>query len=157
MSIFASQTAATIPIPFDQPHTVTIRTLTGREVEAAQLAHATSVAAGGARHWAARFRRLLEKAAQAGQDATKVTGMNESDVLSSIQDPLTGFDRYALLAGLTAWTYPTPITEPSEREAAFGDLVDDAVEFFATEILRKTKPALFATSVEDAETIRKNG
>lgn len=140
MSIFASATQATIPIPFDPPHTVTARKLTGREVEVAQEAHAGSIASGRSRAWAQTFRRMLEK------------GASDPDVLKAIADPLTGYDRFSIVrAGLVAWSYQQPIT-PTDTD----DLDDEAVDFIATEILRLTKPALFQTTIE-AEADRKNG
>lgn len=144
-SIFASQTQRTIPIPFDPPSTVTIRRLTGREVEAAQDAHRSSLAAGSARSWAVTFRRMLEH------------GASDPDVLKAIADPLTGYDRYALVrSGLVAWSYPLSV-KPVDGAAtdAVDDLDDEAVDFIATEVLRLTKPWLFQTK-EDAEADRKN-
>ena len=145
MSIFASQTQQTIPIPFDPPNTVTVRKLTGRETEEAQEAHRSSIATGSARSWAATFRRMLEH------------GASDPDVLKVIADPLTGYDRYALVrSGLVAWSYPLPV-KPADGAAtgAVDDLDDEAVDFIAREVLRITKPGLFATQ-EESEADRKN-
>jgi len=145
MSIFASQTQQTIPIPFDPLNTVTVRKLTGRETEEAQEAHRSSIATGSARSWAAAFRRMLEH------------GASDPDVLKAIADPLTGYDRYALVrSGLVAWSYPLPV-KPADGAAtgAVDDLDDEAVDFIAREVLRLTKPGLFATQ-EEAEADRKN-
>lgn len=142
MSIFASQTQSDpIPIPLDPPHTITVRKLTGREVEAAQEAHRSSIASGSARSWAATFRRMLE------------SGASDPEVLKAIADPLLGYDRYAVVkAGLMAWSYPQAPSAPDGVD----DLDDEAVDFIATEILRLTKPALFLTP-EASEQARKNG
>ena len=145
MSIFASQTQKTIPIQFDPPNTVTVRKLTGREVEEAQEAHRSSIATGSARSWAATFRPMLEH------------GASDPDVLKVIADPLTGYDRYALVrSGLVAWSYPLPV-KPADGAAtgAVDDLDDEAVDFIAREVLRITKPGLFATQ-EESEADRKN-
>ncbi len=134
MSIFASQTAATIAIPFDAPHTVTVRKLTGRELDAAQEAHRGSLLGGSTRSWAATFRRALER------------GATDPEVLQAIRDPLTGYDRFAIVrSGLLAWSYPQALTPalPGGPVAAVEDLDDEAVDFIATEIVRLTKPALF--------------
>ena len=147
MSIFASQTQATVPIPFDRPNTVTIRRLTGREVEAAQEAHRSSIATASARSWAATFRRMLEH------------GASDPDVLKVVADPLTGYDRYSLVrSGLVAWSYPLPV-KPADGAltGAVDDLDDEAVDFIAREALRLTKPGLFHATEEDAEKERKNG
>jgi hypothetical protein len=150
--MFASQTQDTIPIPFDPPHTVTVRKLTGRELEAAQAAHRDSLTTGNPRSWAALFRRGLQK------------GASDPDVLKAIADPLTGYDRYVMVrAGLLAWSYPqsiTPVTvkvegKPDRIVDAIDDLDDEGVDFIATEILRLTKPALFVT-VEEAVAEKKS-
>jgi hypothetical protein len=152
-SPFASQTQSDpIPLPFDPPHTVTVRKLTGRECDAAREAHATGLSGGGSRLWATKFRRILEGSIS-----------DKREVEQAIADPLTGYDRYALVrAGLVAWSYPqsiTPLT-PSEvvvalRKDAIEDLDDEAVDFIATEVLRLTKPGLFHATKEDADRAQK--
>jgi len=156
-SPFASQSVSNpIPLPFDPPQTVTVRKLTGRECDGAAEAHRDNLAGGSARSWPAVFRRALEK------------GATDPEVLKAIADPLTGYDRFALVrAGLVAWSYPQPIkTSPvtAAVQAADGkppvdpidDLDDEAVDFIATEVLRLTKPHLFHATLEDAEVARKN-
>jgi len=139
MSIFASQTQQTVALPFDAPHTVTLRKLTGREVELAQAEHLRGVASG--RGWAGRLQRILKNTATTDAEAGAV-----------LADPLHGYDRLTMCrAGMLAWTYPDPPT--SERVA---DLDDETLESLATEILRLTKPALFQTPAEQ-EAGRKNG
>jgi hypothetical protein len=146
MSIFASHTRQTIPIPFDAPHTVTIQKLSGREIDAAQYAHMTGVASGRGRNWATRFLELAAAGVATANDANKV-----------LQDPLSGYDRLMLAkAGVKAWTYehdgkPLPVT-PQVIE----DLEDEALEFLAVAVLKLTKPALFQ-SAEELEAARKNG
>lgn len=163
MSIFASHTQSDpIPIPFDLPHTITVRKLTGRECDAAREAHAIGIAAGGSRQWATRFRRMLEGS---------ITDKRE--VEQAIADPLTGFDRYVLAAsGLVSWSYDVPLlavidaaaklTVEQQQAAHYAvrktvvDLLsDEAVDFIATEVLRLTKPALFYTAREDVERAQK--
>lgn len=140
-----------IPLPFDPPHTVIVRKLTGREIEAAQDAHRGNL--GSPRSWAATFRRMLEQGTA-----------TDPEVLKAIRDPLTGYDRYALVrAGLVAWSYPQPIkrTEKAATDTtvvtvdAVEDLDDEAVDFIAREVLRRTKPALFLTTEEDVATAQK--
>jgi hypothetical protein len=147
-----------IPLPFDEGQWVKVRKLSGRQIEAAQTAHRGNLASGSARSWAATFRRMLE------------TGASDPDVLHAIADPLTGYDRYALVRfGLVAWSYPqsvTPIAAKPEIKGkpgspaveasdAIEDLDDEAVDFIATEVLRLTKPALFHATEEDAETAQR--
>ncbi len=139
MSMFASKTQATVALPFDPPHTITIRKLTGREYEETQEVHRAGVAAGRTRSWNIAVRRMLEH------------GVEDAKVKAAVADPLTGFDRSAIAkGGLVSWTCPEGIE-------AVADLDDEALEFVATEILRLTKPALFVTTVEQAEADQKNG
>ncbi len=146
MSIFADETTETIPIPFDPPHTATIRQLTGGEVEEAQRADALAVASGGVRTWAERIKRM------------SATG--DPKALEILADPLLGYDRLTIIrAGLLAWTYPqliaiVPATEKTPAKDAVGNLLDGPMDFFAREILRRTKPALFQTP-EDAKAAQK--
>ena len=146
-SPFASHTtSAPIPLPCDPPHTVTVRKLTGREIEAAQEAHRGSIANGSARSWAATFRRMLEH------------GAGDPAVRAALVDPLTGYDRFVLVrSGLVAWSYPQSLqpTHTNGPVAALEDLDDEAVDFIATEVLRLTKPALFHATAADAEADKK--
>lgn len=165
MSIFASETTTEpIPIPFDAPHTIRVRKLTGLEFEKAQIEFAVGIATGRARTLAAQFRKVLSS-----------TGTPDADVQQSLRDPLLGFDRMAVVrAGLVAWSYPQSIAPVASqavvrakdgvpaREAvaasdAVADLDDDALEFIATEILRLTKPSLFVATVEEVKDAQKNG
>lgn len=107
MSMFASHTTKTIPIPSEvrpdgTPHEATIRKLSGKQLQVAS-------------------------------DAVSV-------------DRLTAIVR----AGLIRWTLETPVT-PDTLE----DLDAEALNYFSTEIMRLTKPALFETA-EEQETAQKN-
>ncbi len=145
MSIFASQTQQTMPIPFAPPHTITIRKLTGREYEQAQQAAINIFQMGELRPrgFSAALRKLLMK------DVTTTA----AEVAQALRDPLTGFDRYAVIgAGLVSWT----CTDEAGKAAGVTDLDDEAAEFIAVEIMRLTKPALFQTD-EEREAASKNG
>lgn len=152
MSIFASETTATIPLPFDAPHTVTIRKLTGRDVELAQAAHLKDfVGANSPRGWPAIFKSALA-----------VGTAVDADARHALTDPLVGYDRLAIVrAGLTGWSYTAAddkgVQVPRQvTPAAVADLDDEALEFLAVEIMRLTKPSLFQTA-EEREASRKNG
>src|SRR6478672_9237866 len=94
MSIFASHTIDTLPIPFDPPHTVTIQKLSGRSLEVSQLAHLNGVATGLGRNWATTFMRRAAAGIATNADAEKV-----------LHDPLSGYDRITLCKeGVKAWT-----------------------------------------------------
>lgn len=143
MSIFASQTQATLPIPFDAPHTITIRKLTGKEVQQAQADDARGMVNGGARTWAERLKRMVATA--------------DPKAMEAVRDPLIGYDRFSVIrAGLLAWSYPESIT-PTETRDAITDLDDEAADFIATEILKLTKPALFLATAEAVKDDQKNG
>jgi hypothetical protein len=153
-SPFASYTQSDpIPLPFDPPHTVTVRKLTGRELEAAAEAQRDGIANGRARAWPTLLRRALVK------------GATDPEVLKAIRDPLTGYDRFTLVrTGLVAWSYPLPIKRSDTTATgttvitvvdAVEDLDDEAVDFIATEVLRLTKPGLFLATAADAEADQK--
>ncbi len=90
--------------------------------------------------------------------------MPTAEFLAVLRDPLTGFDRFAVVrAGLMGWSYDAPITVDGKTPGAapvvpgtpkpydpIDDLSDPMVEFIATEIMRRTKPALFQTEEERA-------
>lgn len=148
-SPFASMSASEpIPLPFDEGQSIVVRKMTGREHEQAQTAHRGSFASGSARAWSATLRRALEH------------GATDPEVLKALRDPLTGYDLHATIrAGLVSWTYPGLINkvEPKPEEYdAIRDLDDEALEFIAREVLKRTKPALFSVS-DDPEAERKNG
>jgi len=162
-SAFASLTKSDpIPLPFDPPHTIIVRKLSGREYQRVQEAHAIGIATGDARIWSARFRRLLENSIA-----------EKAEIERAIADPLTGFDRHLLVRlGTVAWSYPVSLKAVKAVPAVqsmdgqiqipaieaydpIDDLSDEHVDFIAREVLRRTKPALFQ-SIDEQETERKN-
>lgn len=138
MSIFASRTQKTIDLPFDPPHTVTIRRLAGRHLEKAEREHLVATidhlkALGGV-----AFQRELESL---GDE----TARNEL-IAKRQQDPLSSVDIYVVLRhGIVSWTYDEPVSVESIE-----DLDDEAATFLAREIMRLSRPSLFL-STEDAE------
>jgi hypothetical protein len=146
-----------IPLPFDPGHSIVVRALTGPEFEDVQRTHALGVLIGRARVWNENIRQILEKGL-----------VQASELANALKDPLTGFDRLAMVrAGLVSWTYPqsikpTPATPAEGKQAAveaydpIADLQDEPLEFVALEILKRTKPSLFLTE-DEQETERKNG
>jgi hypothetical protein len=159
-SPFASLTVSDrIPLPFDDGQWIRVRKLTGRECERAQEAHRDGLVDGSLRLWAVTFRRALEQ------------GASDPEVLRAIRDPLTGYDRFALVRdGLVEWSYPLrqpipaspavknadgSITPAVEAYDPIEDLDDEAVDFIATEVLRLTKPGLFHATEAEAEAEKK--
>jgi hypothetical protein len=163
MSIFASQTRVTMPIPFDLPNDVTLQALTGRQLSKAAKAFygemISDIQARGGAKVQKDIQTLWEKDPK---DA-------KAEVEKVKADPLNGYDPYALLyKGIVAWSYPdslslVPVVEKADdghdvtvmRIPAIEDLGAEAVDFFAREILRLTKPALFLTA-EEATAEQKN-
>ena len=122
MSIFASQTTGTVTVGGGS---VTIRKLTGREVEKAQAAHLAGFMGRSSRGWADAFQRTLASGTASAEDVKKL-----------IADPLNGYDRATVLkAGIVSWTFGdvTP--------AAVDDLDDEASDTIGRAVMALTKPA----------------
>lgn len=159
-SIFASRTTKTVEIPFDQPNTVTVRQLTGKQLGKAQQAFWFDLAE------RSKGQATLQKDLADVRAAIAGPAVDESDeekraakeaqrkaVEAAQADPLNGFDPATLVQlGVTAWTYTEAVPlEPTTID----DLSDEALTFIATEVLRLTKPALFK-SAEERKADQKN-
>lgn len=147
-SILASRNTKTIPIPFDPPHEAMIQQLSGKQLQRAADVNVTRT-----------FEGIKERGgAQVIKEMQQLFGKVESDASAAKAleqakaNPLNGYDKHTVVkAGLKAWTIPdTPLTD-----AAIEDLHDEAVDYFATEIMRLTKPGLFHTELQ-AEAAQKN-
>lgn len=161
-SPFASRVVVTLPIPFDPPNEVTIRKLAGRHLERARNVFLTSlfldVQARGGAAVQKDMQQLFVKDAPNKEEV-------EEKVKAVAADPLNGFDPYIVAqGGIVSWTYPESlkvelVTDEKgnqiPRVQAIDDLDEDAVRWFATEIMRITKPSLFQTK-DEAEDDRKN-
>jgi len=150
MGTFASRTTKTIPIPFDPPHEVLIQKLAGRHLQRAQQAFFNELVAGIRERGGAAVQKDLQQLFKGDEAATK------EKVAEQQKDPLNGFDAYVICQkGIKAWTFvdeagqSIPVT-PETIE----DLDEEAVRFFATEIMRLTKPGLFQ-SEEEAKATQK--
>jgi hypothetical protein len=138
----------TIALPFDPGATVTIRKLTGADIEKAQGNHLASFVGGrSARGWAPMFQQRM---------ALGIA--TDAEAVAAIRDPLAGYDRSTVLkAGLTGWSYLREDGKPRNvTPAAIDDLVDEAAEFIARAILHLTKPELFETA-DEREAAEKKG
>jgi len=152
MSIFASRTTLTLDIPFDLPHTVTIQKLAGRHLAKAHQAYMAGLFSEVQERGGAKVQKDMQQLF--GGDAEQ-TDEEKAEAKTQIEkvknDPLNGYDKYTLVqAGVKAWSYDVKVSPE-----AIDDLDDDAVTFFATEIMRVTKPALFL-SKDEREAERKN-
>jgi len=123
MGIFASYVTRTVPLPFDEPHTVTIQKLSGKALHAARQAQiAASMQLVQAMGGAAIRRELADVSPEA--------------VATAEADPTRPYDRSTVLAkGVTAWTYPDPPT--IDR---LDDLDEQAADFVFRAILELTLP-----------------
>jgi len=164
MSSPFARATATIPIPFDPPHEVTVRQLNGRQLGNAQKAFFNELIADVQTRGGAKVQKDIQSLFEKDKTAA-------ADEVAKVQaDPLNGFDKYSLLyAGITSWTYPeslAPVAVVEQvadgrqitvmRIPAIDELNDEALAFFATEVLRITKPSLFLTE-DEAKAAQKNG
>lgn len=147
----------TVPIPFHPPNEVTVRQLNGRQLGKAQKAFFNDLIADVQARGGAKVQKDVQELfadPKAGEEAVK-----------KIQaDPLNGFDKYTLLYdGIKSWTYPdslerVAVTEETSdgrsitvmRIPAIDAMNDEAVDWFATQVLRLSKPALFLSAEEKA-------
>ena len=141
MNPFASRTTETIDLPFDPPHTATIRKLAGRHLEKAKQENQFASVDALRRMGGVKF-----------QQEIAALGDQSKEAIAKFQaDPMNEYDLYVLLRyGVIAWSYSDPVT-PEQLD----DLVDDAVQFLAAKILRLSKPALFQ-SAEEYQAAQKN-
>jgi hypothetical protein len=154
-SPFSSRVIVTLPIAFDLPNTVTIQKLAGRHLERADMAAQTkfidSINERGGTEVQKKLMELFEDKAPKFEPETPKVETKKSD-------PLAGLDHYTVCRfGIKAWTYDEPLTVDATtgRVAAIDDMDSESLAWFATEIVRITKPRLFE-SKDEAEASQKN-
>lgn len=129
MSIFASRSLKVVPIPWDDPHTVTIQKLPGRHLGKAQQEKQIAAQAFVTRMGGDAFRQQLAGLGDPADVADRVARAQA--------DPLNSYDRGAVLQkGIKAWTYDEPVTPET-----IDDLSEDAADYLARAILDLTLPA----------------
>lgn len=141
MNSFSSRSATTIPIPHDPPHEVTICKLSGGKLRQADEARDFALARYIDQMGGATYRESV--AAQYAKAAADRKAAGEPPVVSN---PAQAFDSITVIKGGTkAWTFQnedgTPILVTPE---AIEDLSAETQEYLAEQILRYTKPSLFA-------------
>ena len=123
MSIFASYVTRTVPLPFDEPHTVTIQKLSGKALQAARQA---SIAAS----------MQLVQAMGGAVIGRELAEVPPEAVAAAQADPMRQYDRPTVLAkGVKAWTYSEAVTP-----ATLDDLDEQAADFVCRAILDLTLP-----------------
>ena len=129
MSIFASYVTRIVPLPFDEPQTVTIQKLSGKALEAARQARIADSMEFVRSLGGAAFGRELAAATAGREGAAEVTAGGDAD-------PLRKYDRtMVLVKGVKAWTYEEPLT-PDRLD----DLDEQAADFLFRAILELTLP-----------------
>lgn len=160
-SPFASRTVATLPIPFDPPHEVTLQKLAGRHLEKAETAaQAKWIESMDAKGGVKKQREILKAFKDEEDDKPKSDTPAPEPEKDSPVDPLAGLDPYTVCRyGIKAWTYDDqPLKEEMDDETgtmrvrAIDDLGPEELKWFATETMRLTKPRLFQTKDEAKET-----
>lgn len=147
MSVFTSRVTVTLPIPHDLDHSVTIRKLAPRHLEAAAKASQLKSIAELKEIGGPAFLKELE---QLGDGDKKKAEEKAADAAK--RDPLLTYDPIVLIEkGLKEWTYDATRTAES-----YEDLDDVTRDYIAREILRLSKPALFQTEAEQ-KADQKNG
>ncbi len=153
-SPFASRTVVTLSIPFDPPNEVTLQKLAGRHLEKAEVAaQAKWIETMDAKGGIKKQREILR---EFEADKPKAEPEPETDKPA---DPLAGLDPYTVCRfGIKAWTYEESLQEEQSddfegawRVKAIDDMGPDELKWFATEIMRLTKPRLFQTKDEAKE------
>jgi len=95
MSIFASQVQKTLPIPHDPPHTVTIRKLTGKQLQRALKARQAEVTQDMRDLGGAAFLKEL-----------RTLGDEDLARAAKVVDPFASYDPDVLIqAGTVSWTH----------------------------------------------------
>lgn len=142
MSIFASQVTATLPIPFEPGSMVTVQKLNGRQLGKAQEAFMLELTRGIQERGGAKAQKELMDLWKSDTPATA-----NADAKAAVEavkaNPLNGFDPYTLIKRGVVSVDGAKLTDEQVE-----DLSDEAVEFFATEVLRLTKPSLFRSAAE---------
>lgn len=149
-SPFASRTTKVVPLPFDEPHTVTIQKLAGRHLETAHELMLAENAASLQRLGGIKVQHEIDQIRKAELKAAKEEDRPVADPVEKVKaDPMSQYDRtHVLYRGIKAWTYdeplkPVPIVEEGVTRMhipAIDDLTEEAADFLAREILALTLP-----------------
>jgi hypothetical protein len=153
MSTFSSKNTKSLPIPFDPPHEVLIRQLSGEQLERASAAFLVKLFAGIHDRGGASVQKDVQQLFDKSDDKA------DEEIKAVQADPLNGLDVYEVMSGgIVGWSYAESLERVKVEEIdRFGnkvtvlripallDLSDEARRFLATEIMRLTKPSLFET------------
>ncbi len=152
MGLFSADTTVTVDLPFDPPHTAVIQKLSGWKLGRAQKAFFNELVAEVQARGGAQVQKDMEVL------FTKDPGEAQAQVEAVQKDPLNGYDRITLV-GLGVKSISSLPDWASMKADARVDLAREqfdaeVVDFFATEVLKLTKPTLFLTQEEAKATQR---
>jgi hypothetical protein len=143
--MFASDTIKTIDLPFAPGESAVIRKLSGYQLGKAQKAFFNDMIQGVVERGGAKVQKDIEEL------FNKTPEDFDADVKKVQADPLNGFDKFTLVVlGVNEMTKRPDwagLAKDKRMELA-RDMDDEVIEFFATEIMKLTKPALFMTTRE---------
>lgn len=153
MGLLASiRATATVPIPFAEPHEVTVQKLAGRHMQKAKLAYqitwlAEVEAKGGVKK---QKQRLKDWTEDDPKDEPEPKQEQDED---DEPDPLAGLDPYTLCRfGVKSLTSDDSLEEEEvvdddgtkvTRVRLFFEMSEYELNWFATEVMRVTDPRLF--------------
>jgi len=150
-SVFTSRITKDIDITHDAPNKAVIRKLAPRHLEAAAK-ESQRESLEYMRQMGPAFLREVQ-ALTADDEKAKKAGETGAIAAAKARDPLLTFDKATLVAkGLVSWTYDAKVDA-----ASIEDLDEETLDLLAREILRLTKPALFAESPIESEDAQVKG
>lgn len=171
-SPFARETK-TVDIPFDPGQTVTVRQLSGRQLEKASKEFLNKMIADVQARGGAKVQKELNTLFGADESDKAAKAAKATEAQQAVEavkaNPLNGYDLDTLIRlGVMAWSYPDSLTPVSVveqtdeghtitvlRVPAIDTLTEQARKFFATEVLQLTRPDLFVTP-DTTEAAQKN-
>lgn len=150
--MFASDVTKVIDsLPFDPSHSAIVRKLSGWQLGKASKAFFNDL-----------IREVVERGGAKVQKEVEALFADPekfNDEVAKVKaDPLNGFDKFTLVAHGVNEMSKRPewaSMEKSKRLELAREMDDEVVDFFATEIMKLTKPALFMTG-DEAEAEKKS-
>jgi hypothetical protein len=142
MSIFASLVTKILVVPDLPDHTITIRKLAPKHLEAAATAHQKASIEAVKEMGGPAFITELQALTGVKTAPKDQAEDGPAETVAGIKrDPTDGFDRVVLFrSAITGWTFDKDHTD----EDVLTDIEGDVSDWLATEILTLAKPSLFS-------------